>query len=79
MSQSLYQYFKKELKEAKILVRINPDSFEGLELIITNNGEVKKTKRSFDKSIYEDLDFDEFTKGNALEFNLHLQGISANK
>jgi hypothetical protein len=33
----------------------------------------------FDETIYDELEFDEFIKGNPLEFNLHLQGISRDK
>ena len=75
MSQTIYEYFKKELDEATILVRINPNTFEGLELIVLKNNQIKKTTRTFDETIYEELEFDEFLKGNPLEFNLHLQGL----
>jgi len=79
MSQIIFEYFKKELKEATILVRIDPKTFAGLELIILTNNQVKQTERQFDQTIYEDLEFDNFTKGNPLEFNLRLQGISSQK
>ena len=79
MAQTIYEYFKKELDEATILVRIDPDTFSGLELIVLKNNQVKKTARSFDKSIYDDLEFDDFLKGNPIEFNLHLQGVSGHK
>ena len=79
MSQTIYEYFKKELDEATILVRINPNTFEGLELIVLKNNQIKKTARMFDETIYEELEFDEFLKGNPLEFNLHLQGMSQHK
>ena len=79
MAQTIFEYFKKELDEATILVRIDPNTFEGLELIILKNNQVKKTARIFDETIYDDLEVDEFLKGNPLEFNLHLQGISSHK
>jgi len=79
MSQTIYEYFKKELDEATILVRVNPNTFEGLELILLKNNQIKKTARIFDETIYEELEFDEFIDGNPLEFNLHLQGISKHK
>ena len=73
MAQTIFEYFKKELDEATILVRIDPNTFEGLELIILKNNQIKKTVRIFDETIYDDLEVDEFLKGNPLEFNLHLQ------
>jgi len=79
MAQIIFEYFKKELDEATILVRIDPNTFAGLELIILKNNQVKKTVRTFDETIYDDLKFDKFIKGNPLEFNLHLQGISGHK
>ncbi len=75
MKQTIFEYFKKELEAATILVRIDPNTFAGLELIILKNNQVKKTKRTFDETIYEDLKFDEFVSGNPLEFNLHLQNV----
>jgi hypothetical protein len=79
MAQAIFKYFKKELDEAKILVRINPITFEGLELIVLKSNQIKKTSRMFDETIYDDLQFDDFIKGNPLEFNLHLQGIASHK
>ena len=76
MSQTIFEYFKKELDEGTILVRVDPNTFEGLELIVLKNNQIKKTVREFDETIYDELEFDEFVDGNALEFNLHLQGIS---
>jgi hypothetical protein len=72
----IYQYYKKEIDSNKILVRINPSNWEGLELLISETGEIVRNKRSFDSSIYEDLEFDEFKESNALEFNLYLSGIT---
>jgi len=69
---TIYQYFKKEFEANKIIVRINPTSFEGLELLISETGEISKTSREFDDSIYEELDFDEFIASSPLEFNLYL-------
>ena len=79
MTQTIFEYFKKELDEATILVRIDPNTFEGLELIVLKNSQIKKTVRIFDETIYDDLEVDKFKKGNPLEFNLHLQGISSQK
>jgi len=72
MSKVIYQYFLKELPEAKILVRINPKTLEGLELIVLADNNVKSTAREFDETIYDDLKFDSFIEDSALEFNLRL-------
>lgn len=72
----LYQYFKKEIDSNKILVRINPSTMDGLELLISNSGEIIKNTREFDSSIYDDLDLDEFSESSPIEFNLYLSGAA---
>jgi len=79
MAMIIYQYFKKELEEGSILVRINPENFNGLELLVDKQNNVLQTTREFDETIYDDLKFDEFSKGNALEFNLYLNRVVADK
>ncbi len=73
---TLFQYYKKEIDSNKILVRINPSTLEGLELLVSATGEVSQSIRTFDSTIYDDLDFDEFNESNPLEFNLYLSGIA---
>ena len=72
----MFEYFKKELDEGKILVRINPETYQGLELLVSKEGNILKTEREFDESIYEDLEHDDFVEGQAMEFNLYLKGVS---
>ncbi|HHL53428.1 MAG TPA: hypothetical protein ENJ39_08630 [Flammeovirgaceae bacterium] len=79
MAQIIYRYFKKELPEGLILVRINPVNLEGLELLVSKEGALQQTARQFDQDIYDDLEYDEFAKGSALEFNLYLKGIKPDK
>lgn len=76
MAEVIHEYFKKQLDDFKILVRVNPKSLEGLELIVANDGRVKKTERQFEEDIYDDLEADEFEKSSPLEFNLHLKNIT---
>ncbi|MEQ8713518.1 MAG: hypothetical protein RIC80_10910 [Cyclobacteriaceae bacterium] len=76
MSQEIHEYYKKELQEFKILVRIAPESLQGLELIVSVDGKMEKTKRQFDKDIFDDLAEDEFEKCSPLEFNLYLKGLA---
>lgn len=72
----IYQYYKKEIDSNKVLVRINPSTMEGLELLVSDTGEVVKNLREFDSTIYEDLDFDEFLESSPIEFNLYLVGVA---
>lgn len=76
MSQEIHEYYKKELPEFKVLVRVAPESLEGLELIVSLDGKMEKTKRQFDTDIFEDLAEDEFVKCSPLEFNLYLKGLA---
>ncbi|MGB3465012.1 MAG: hypothetical protein WBA74_07075 [Cyclobacteriaceae bacterium] len=71
----IHKYFKKETEDFKILVQINPETYQGLELIVLPDNSVQKTKRSFDEEIYEDLEADEFEDCSPIEFNLNLKGI----
>ncbi|MCB0495894.1 MAG: hypothetical protein KDC79_07140 [Cyclobacteriaceae bacterium] len=76
MAKVIYQYFKKEIDQNKILVRIDPTTMEGLELLVADSGQIKKNNRQFDEEIYEDLKEDEFVEASPMEFNLYLSGIT---
>ena len=58
-----------------ILVQLDPVNLTGVELIISKDGQVIRTERTFDEDIYEDLEADEFEPGSALEFNLYLKNL----
>ena len=73
----IHQYFKKKLNELIILVQVDPENYRGLELIVHPDGKVEKTKREFDDLIFDDLKYDGFEPGNALEFNLFLKGLKS--
>jgi len=79
MGQTIYEYFKKELPEATILVRIHPETLEGLELIVLTSKQIQQTVRQFDDNIYHELAFDKFIDGSAMEFNLYLKGLAGHK
>lgn len=74
-SNIVHQYFGKELKGGKILVRVNPIFYSGTEITIATNGAVAMRELKFDEGIFDDLKFDGFTEANALEFNLYLNGL----
>jgi len=71
----VHSYYKKEIDKHKILVQVNPETFQGVELIIHPDGKVEKTKIKYDEEIYEDLKVDDFKESSALEFNLYLKGV----
>jgi hypothetical protein len=66
------QYFKRVFDDYQVLVKVNPNDFTGLELIIHPDGKIEKTQMVFDEEIFEDLKVDEFINCSPLEFNLHL-------
>lgn len=75
-SNIVHHYFKKELEGAKILVKLNPIHFSGLELIVDATGLASSRELEFDEAILEDLAADGFTEVNAMEFNLYLSGLA---
>jgi len=74
-SNIIHRYYKKTLPEGIIMVQINPIDLSGLELLINNEGKMRKTVREFDEDIYDDLESDGFDTANQLEFNLYLKQI----
>ena len=76
-SNTVHQYYKKELEEVTILVQVDPNEYKGMELLIFPDGTVEKTKRHFDDEIFDDLEADGFITGSPLEFNLYLKGMQA--
>ncbi len=76
MSKNIvHQYFKKELEDAKILIKLNPIQLKGTELTVLRKGEVEARDLEFDEGIFKDLEADGFQEVNAMEFNLYLSGL----
>lgn len=71
----VHKYFKRVFDDYIVLVKVNPHSYEGLELIVHPDGKLEKTDMQYDEEIYEDLAVDEFEEASALEFNLYLSGL----
>jgi len=76
MNKDYPQYFKRIFADYKVLVKVNPSDFSGIELILHPDGKVEKTEMEFDEEIFEDLAVDEFENCSPLEFNLHLKGVN---
>jgi len=71
----VHQYYKKELADMTILVRVNPILFKGTEITVLSNGRKERREMEFDENIEEDLKIDGFKIASPLEFNLHLSGL----
>lgn len=75
-SNVVHQYFKRDFNGYKILVKLNPISFMGMEITRFADGRVEMRDLEFDKDIIEDLRTDGFEEANPLEFNLYLSGLA---
>lgn len=71
--KSIPQYFKRIFDDYQVLVKVDPDTFTGTELIIHPDGTVEKTELEFDEEIFDDLAVDEFKPSGALEFELYVK------
>ncbi|MEQ9231419.1 MAG: hypothetical protein RIF46_12120 [Cyclobacteriaceae bacterium] len=74
-SNIVHQYFKKEIEGSKILVKVNPVHFTGVEMVIHHDGQLETRHLDFDTEILEDLAVDGFEEVSGMEFNLHLSGL----
>ncbi|MBN8578185.1 MAG: hypothetical protein J0L66_14670 [Cytophagales bacterium] len=70
----VHQYFKKELPDGKLLVKVNPLQLKGLELWISSRG-IETRELDFDTEIFDDLKADGFAEVSPMEFNLYLSGL----
>ncbi|MBX2900808.1 MAG: hypothetical protein KF775_14240 [Cyclobacteriaceae bacterium] len=70
----VHQYFKKELPDGKLLVKVNPLQLKGLELWISSQG-IETRELDFDTEIFDDLKADGFAEVSPMEFNLYLSGL----
>jgi hypothetical protein len=75
-SNIVHQYFKKELEDVTILVRVNPIQFKGMEITLPKNGQPEVRELEFDEEIFEDLKADGFAEASPLEFNLYFSGLA---
>jgi hypothetical protein len=71
----VHQYFKKEIEEGKILVKVNPIHYTGIEIFVDNEEHSEIRKMEFDDQIFDDLREDGFAEVNAIEFNIYFAGL----
>ena len=74
-SNIVHKYFKNETEDSKILVKVNPVHFTGIEMIVHKNGKLETRQLEFDSEIWDDLKVDGFVEVSGMEFNLHLSGL----
>ena len=75
-SNIVHQYFRKELGDITILVRVNPIQLTGLEITLMKDGEPELRELELDSEIFEDLKADGFTEASPLEFHLYFSGLA---
>ena len=74
-SNIVHQYFRKEIGDSVILVRLNPVQFRISEITLNKNEPPNLRELEGDEEIIEDLKADGFTESSPLEFNLYLSGL----
>ena len=72
----VHQYFKKQFEDFKVLVKVNPILFKGVEITVFNDGKSELREMEFDNGIFEDLKVDGFEEASPMEFNLYLSGLA---
>lgn len=75
-SNIVHQYFRKELDDSTILVKVNPILFRGTEITLLKTGEIEVRELEFDQEIFDDLAADGFQESSPLEFNLYHSGLA---
>ncbi len=75
MNNIIHQYFKKTVEGQLILLQVDAENLKGVELIVSSDGKIEKTKHMFNEHILENLIEDEYERSHALEFNLYLKGL----
>lgn len=71
----VHHYFKKELEDGKILVKVNPIHYTGVEIFVDIKGATEIRNMEFDEQIFDDLKEDGFLEVNAIEFNIYFSGL----
>lgn len=74
-SNIVHQYFKKELDDRTLLVKLNPLQLIVTEIAVCRDQELELRELEADQHILEDLKADGFTEASPIEFNLYLSGL----
>jgi hypothetical protein len=74
-SNIVHQYFRKELGDSILLVKVNPLQWKVTEITIGKDQDPELRELEADADIFEDLKSDGFIEASPLEFNLYLSGL----
>lgn len=74
-SNIVHQYFKKELADFTLLVKVNPVLLTATEITVYKDKDPEFRDLEADESIFDDLREDGFTEASALSFNMYLSGL----
>ena len=75
-SNIVHQYFKKQLEDITVLVKVNPLNFLVTEITLYKGRDPEVREIEADADIIEDLSSEGFTEASPLEFNLYLSGLA---
>jgi hypothetical protein len=76
-SNIVHQYFKKGFEGFKVLVKVNPILYKGVEITVFDDGRTEMREMEFDHEIFDDLKADGFDAASPLEFNLYFSGLDS--
>lgn len=75
-SNIVHQYFRKELPDRTLLIKVNPLQLKVTEIsVYRGDQEPEMREVETDESILDDLKVDGFLEASPLEFNLYLSGL----
>lgn len=74
-SNIVHQYFRKELEDSTLLIKLNPLRWLVTEITVFKDQEPELRELEVDDRILEDLKADGFLEASPLEFNLYLSGL----
>ncbi len=74
-SNIVHQYYKKEMQDFTLLVKVNPLQLKVLEITLQRDQEPALRELDVDEHIFDDLQEDGFVEASPLEFNLYLSGL----
>jgi hypothetical protein len=74
-SNIVHQYFKKEDKEGKKLLKVNPIHLTGIEIIVPEQGEAESNEIELTRDFETELLGEGFVASSPLEFNLYWSGL----
>ena len=74
-SNIVHQYFKKELADFTLLVKVNALQLKATEITVYRDQDPEMRDLEIDDEIFDDLKADGFVEASPLEFNLYLSGL----